>query len=100
MILCPTDDKLNKTFNAGKRKHTEFLLYLGLIQTLASDTCGDGLCLERFPETCFMDCYTEISKICSPIAVPPGHISAGKEIKIFPDCCVELANGDVYRSTS
>lgn len=59
--------------------YTLFFCKLILTGEAGTQTCGDGLCLERFPESCFDDCYTEITKSCSPIAVPPGHISPGRQ---------------------
>ncbi|KAF2068486.1 hypothetical protein CYY_010189, partial [Polysphondylium violaceum] len=39
-------------------------------------TCGDGICNEE-PDSCYQDCYKEMTKSCPTRQVPEGHISPG-----------------------
>jgi len=38
--------------------------------------CGDKICNER-PDSCFQDCYQELTKNCPTRSVPDGHIAPG-----------------------
>ncbi|KAF2071294.1 hypothetical protein CYY_007383 [Polysphondylium violaceum] len=38
--------------------------------------CGDGICNEE-PNSCYQDCYKEMTKTCPTRKVPDGHISPG-----------------------
>jgi len=38
--------------------------------------CGDGICNES-PNSCYQDCYKEMTKTCPTRKVPDGHISPG-----------------------
>lgn len=44
-------------------------------------TCGTGICVERFAEDCFVDCYDHITTPCPSIAPPVGHISPGLPVR-------------------
>jgi hypothetical protein len=44
-------------------------------------SCGTGICVERFAEDCFVDCYDHITTPCPSIAPPVGHISPGLPVR-------------------
>ncbi|KAF2078627.1 hypothetical protein CYY_000127 [Polysphondylium violaceum] len=45
-------------------------------QLLSEPKCGDKICNEE-PNSCFQDCYTEMTKNCPTRTVPDGHIAPG-----------------------
>lgn len=41
-----------------------------------NDTCGNGVCNDLFPETCFVDCHFMITRQCSPFKTFGNSISS------------------------
>eukprot|EP01132_Coremiostelium_polycephalum_P001335 gene1335-1682_t len=39
--------------------------------------CGDGICNEKDPNSCFVDCYYKITPVCPVRTIPKGHIAPG-----------------------
>lgn len=44
-----------------------------------TEYCGNnsGVCMELFPDNCFVDCHHHITKTCSTTAPMSGHIAPG-----------------------
>ncbi|KYQ93942.1 hypothetical protein DLAC_04830 [Tieghemostelium lacteum] len=40
-------------------------------------SCGDGICNEADPNTCFVDCWQQFTPTCPVRTVPNGHIAPG-----------------------
>jgi len=57
--------------------HSSIKVELVQNKLMIEPTCGDGICNEKEPNSCFKDCYKQYTKTCPTRTMPDGHIAPG-----------------------